>query len=261
MTCKLDTTPIKKRGVPSNSSYNRNNHRKEINPHPKKTAVATIETSTKEKNRKLPSKSSPNKKVTPITTTETPSKEQAIPPQKRKNTYRTAWSNGNHIQFKKKEGQLGFNNRGGRKKTMKKTNDPTADWNQKPSHNHKHLPSHNCKHIPCHKLCAADCRELGDDFNVFSAYGSHSSPGVSLLVGRSLDGDVDFVFAGNGGWMVVADVAVKNLKFRLVVVYAPNIDAERVSFFRRLAPFLYVSKRLVLMGNWNVILDPKVGGS
>ena len=29
-------------------------------------------------------------------------------------------------------------------------------------------------------------------------------------------------------------------------------------FFRRLAPFLDDSKRLVLMGDWNVILDPKI---
>ncbi len=47
------------------------------------------------------------------------------------------------------------------------------------------------------------------DFNVFSAYGSRTSVGVSLLVGRSLDADVDVVFAGDGGRLVVADVAVK----------------------------------------------------
>ena len=38
----------------------------------------------------------------------------------------------------------------------------------------------------------------------------------------------------------------------------PDITAERVSFFRRLGPFLDVTKRLVLMGDWNAILDPKV---
>ncbi len=35
------------------------------------------------------------------------------------------------------------------------------------------------------------CRVLESDFNVFSAYGSRTSAGVSLLVGRSLDADVD----------------------------------------------------------------------
>ena len=72
---------------------------------------------------------------------------------------------------------------------------------------------------------------LENDFNVFSAYGSRSSTGVSLLVGRSFDTDVDVVFAGDRGCLVVADVAVKSFNFRLVGVYVPNIAAERVSFF------------------------------
>ena len=85
-----------------------------------------------------------------------------------------------------------------------------------------------------HFTCGADCRVLESDFNVFSAYGSRTSAGVSLLVGHSLDADIDVVFAGDGGRLVVADVAVKSFKFRLVAVYASNIVAERVSFFRRL---------------------------
>ena len=107
-----------------------------------------------------------------------------------------------------------------------------------------------------HFTCGADSRVLESDFNVFSTYGSRTSVGVSLLIGRSLDFDV--VFEGNGGQLVVADVAVKSFKFRLVAVYAPNIVPERVSFFRRLAPFLDDTKRLVLMGDWNAILDPKI---
>ena len=79
--------------------------------------------------------------------------------------------------------------------------------------------------------CGADCRVLESDFNVFSAYSSRTSAGVFLLVGRSLDADVDVVLAGDGGQLVVADVAVKSFKFRLVAVYAPNSAAERVSFF------------------------------
>ena len=110
-----------------------------------------------------------------------------------------------------------------------------------------------------HFICAADCRILETILNVFSAYSSRSSAGVSLLVGRSLDADIDVVFAGDGDRLVVADVAVKSFKFRLVAVYAPNIVVERVSFFRRLAPFLDDTKRLVLMGDWNAILDPKIG--
>ena len=109
-----------------------------------------------------------------------------------------------------------------------------------------------------HFTCGTDCRVLESNFNIFSAYGSHTSVGVSLLVGRSLNADVDVVFAGDGGRLAVTDVAVKSLKFRLVAVYVPNIVVERVSFFRRLAQFPDDTKRLVLMGDLNAILDPKI---
>ena len=82
-----------------------------------------------------------------------------------------------------------------------------------------------------HFICDVDCRVLESDFNVFSAYSSCTSVWVSLLVGHSLGADVDVVFAGDGGRLVVADVAVKIFKFRLVVVYAPNFAADRASFF------------------------------
>ena len=47
--------------------------------------------------------------------------------------------------------------------------------------------------------CTTDCRVLERDFIIFLAYGSWSSAGVSLLIGRSLDADVNVVFAGDGG--------------------------------------------------------------
>ena len=56
----------------------------------------------------------------------------------------------------------------------------------------------------------------------------------------------------------MAYVAVKTLEFRIAVVYAPNIAGERRLFFRRLGSFLDASKRAVLVGDWNAILDPNV---
>ena len=50
-----------------------------------------------------------------------------------------------------------------------------------------------------HFTCEADCRVLEDDFVVFSAFGSHISTGVSLLVGRSLDAIVNLVFGPAAG--------------------------------------------------------------
>ena len=108
-----------------------------------------------------------------------------------------------------------------------------------------------------HFICKADCRVLKDDFVVYSGFGSRLSAGVSLLVGRSLDAIVD-VFAGDGGRLLAADVAVKTFEFRIAAVYAPNSVAERRLFLRRLVSFLDASKRTVLVGDWNAILDPKI---
>ena len=56
----------------------------------------------------------------------------------------------------------------------------------------------------------------------------------------------------------MVDGDVKSFKFRLVVVYVLNIAVERVSLFHRLVLFLDDSKWLVLMGDWNAVLDPKI---
>ena len=85
-----------------------------------------------------------------------------------------------------------------------------------------------------HFASAADCRVLENDYVVLSAYGNRSSVGVSLLIGCSLNADVNLVLADDGGRLVMADVAVKSFEFRVVALYAPNIAVERVSFFWRL---------------------------
>ena len=109
-----------------------------------------------------------------------------------------------------------------------------------------------------HFICAMDCQVLESDFVVFSASGSRCGAGVYLLVRISLNANVNLVLAGDEGWLVVADIAVKTYEFRVVAVYAPNTASERRSFFLRLEPFLDDPKWLVLMGDWNAILHPKV---
>ena len=61
-----------------------------------------------------------------------------------------------------------------------------------------------------------------------------------------------------GGRLLVADVAVKTFKFRIAAVHVPSSTAERRSFLRRLGSFLDASKRTVLVGDWNAILDPNL---
>ena len=96
------------------------------------------------------------------------------------------------------------------------------------------------------------------DFVVCSAFGSRCSAGISLLVGRSLNAIVNLIFANDGSRLVVVDVAVKSFELHMVAVYAPNSVGERRSFFRRLEPFLNDPKWIILVGDWNAILYPKI---
>ena len=79
-----------------------------------------------------------------------------------------------------------------------------------------------------HFTCAVDCRVLEDNYVVLSAYGTVAVLG-SLLIRRSLNADVNLVFADDRGWLVVADIAVKS--FQVAGIYVPNIAVEKVSFF------------------------------
>ena len=56
----------------------------------------------------------------------------------------------------------------------------------------------------------------------------------------------------------MADVAVKTFEFRIASVHVPNFAAERRSFLRRLGSVLDASRRTVLVGDWNAILDPNI---
>ena len=51
------------------------------------------------------------------------------------------------------------------------------------------------------------------NYVVLSVYCSRCSVEVSLLIGRSLNTDVNLVLANDGGRLVVADVAVKTFEF------------------------------------------------
>ena len=58
--------------------------------------------------------------------------------------------------------------------------------------------------------------------------------------------------------MVAANVTVKSFEFWVVAVYAPSSVSKRRSFFRRLEPLLDDPKGIILVGDWNAILGPKI---
>lgn len=58
----------------------------------------------------------------------------------------------------------------------------------------------------------------------------------------------------------MANVVVNSCLFCIVAVYVPNDQEKYVSFFCQLGPFLVDLSCIVLMGNWNTILNQELVG-
>ena len=84
------------------------------------------------------------------------------------------------------------------------------------------------------------------------------SRGVTWLVSRSLDASCALVLSDPAGRLCVLDVTIKDKAFRLIGVYGPNVTSELPAFFRRIEPYVVPSKRVILVGDWNAVLDPNL---
>lgn len=76
-----------------------------------------------------------------------------------------------------------------------------------------------------------------------------------MLLRKSLDLQIQIIFPALDGRLVFLDVnGSENGTFRLLAVYVPT-GADRPDFFRHLEAFSGMSHSLVLVGDWNGILD------
>ena len=60
------------------------------------------------------------------------------------------------------------------------------------------------------------------------------------------------------GRLCVLDVTIKDKAFWLIEVYGPNAISKLPAFFRRIDPYVIPSKRVILAGDWNTVLDPNL---
>ena len=99
---------------------------------------------------------------------------------------------------------------------------------------------------------------LSKDYLSFSAYFDGRSRGVTWLISRRLDATCALVLSDPAGRLCVVDVTIKDKAFRLIGVYGPNATSELPAFFRRIEPYVIPSKRVILVGDWNAVLDPNL---
>ena len=99
---------------------------------------------------------------------------------------------------------------------------------------------------------------LSKDYLSFSAYFDGRSRGVTWLISRRLDATCALVLSDPAGRLCVVDVTIKDKAFRLIGVYGPNATSELPAFFRRIEPYVIPSKWVILVGDWNAVLDPNL---
>ena len=97
-----------------------------------------------------------------------------------------------------------------------------------------------------HLTCAADCWVLENNYVVLSTYGSSSNVGVFLLTRRCLK-------AGPAGCYRCC-----RLKFRVPGGRGLCAQYRCLEGFLFSAAFLDNLKQIILVGDWNTILDPKI---
>ena len=83
-------------------------------------------------------------------------------------------------------------------------------------------------------------------------------PGVTWLVSRCLVTTCALVLSDPAGRLCVQDITIKDKAFRLIGVYGPNAISELPAIFRCIEPFMIPSKWVILVGDWNAVLDPNL---
>lgn len=67
--------------------------------------------------------------------------------------------------------------------------------------------------------------------------------------------NVCFCIADLADRVCVQNLNIKAKSLRLIVVYAPNNYGDRPDLLRQIEPFLTTSRRAVLAGDWNFVLE------
>lgn len=85
---------------------------------------------------------------------------------------------------------------------------------------------------------------------MFCSHGSEKTCGVAILVKNDVVQNVKQVYADNQGRLIVIEFEVQNVIFRLINVYASNIESERRDMFNNLRTLC--SENCILVGDFNV---------
>lgn len=85
--------------------------------------------------------------------------------------------------------------------------------------------------------------------------GTNRSRGVSVLFNRKYKYDVRNTIIDCNGRYIVFDLYVDNVKYRLINIYAPNDEYDRVNFFNKLHGFMDDECENLIAGDYNCAMN------
>lgn len=94
-------------------------------------------------------------------------------------------------------------------------------------------------------------------------YGHGRSKGVAIIFVNHRIMYNKF-YSGLDGRLILSDFEICGNNFRIVNLYAPNVESERNTFFEQLVPHFVTSNHLILTGDFNFVFNTKldkIGGN
>ena len=77
--------------------------------------------------------------------------------------------------------------------------------------------------------------------------------GCALLIRKTLGITIESVITDENGRLVVCDLLLCAMKWRVICLYAPNVISDRTSFFDILDGYLRVEGFIIMMGDFNCV--------
>ena len=91
----------------------------------------------------------------------------------------------------------------------------------------------------------------------FWSLGSNRSAGVGIFLSNKTEFKVEKFHTDIDGRFLYVDLLIESIPYRLVSVYAPNDEKDRKEFFNSIQKHLVSSRKVIIGGDFNCILDTK----
>lgn len=103
---------------------------------------------------------------------------------------------------------------------------------------------------------------------MFFSHGTNHARGTAILLKPGLDAKVEQLFCDEDGRVIIMSVTVQDSTFKMVNVYAPNNEHNRLNYFKYLkqkcCKYLKPNDKIIIGGDFNTILNynlDKKGGT